>query len=218
MKQEFIFLGPPASGKGTQTELLAKELNLPHVDTGSMLRAAIKNGSEEGQIAKSYMDKGALVPAEIVVQIIKNRLKEADCNKGFILDGYPRSLEQAKFLDEILEEINQNEETKILVIRIDVAKEFLLDRILNRRFCSKCGKIYNLKNSAPKVENTCDVCAGELAIRNDDTEEVATKRFETYTNETAPLVEYYEQKGWLKNINGEQEISAVFEDIKKAIQ
>ena len=178
----------------------------------------IKNGSEEGQIAKSYTDKGALVPAEIVVQIIKNRLKEADCNNGFIRDGYPRSLEQAKFLDEILEEINQNEETKILVIRIDVAKEFLLDRILNRRFCSKCGKIYNLKNSAPKVENTCDVCAGELAIRNDDTEEVATKRFETYTNETAPLVEYYEQKGWLKNINGEQEISAVFEDIKKAIQ
>lgn len=218
MKREFIFLGPPASGKGTQTELLAKELALPHVDTGSMLRAAIASGSSEGQIAKGYMDKGALVPAEIVVQIIKNRLSQEDCKDGFILDGYPRSLEQAHFLDEILEEINKNQDTKVMVIRIDVAKEYLLDRILNRRFCSKCGKIYNLKNSAPKVENKCDVCGAELAVRNDDTEEVATKRFETYTNETAPLVDFYEKKGWLKNINGEQEISSVFDDIKKAIQ
>jgi len=217
MKKEFIFLGPPASGKGTQTKLLQNKLNLPHVDTGSMLRAAIANGSEAGKTAKSYMDKGDLVPVEIVAKIIKERLSEDDCKNGFILDGYPRSVEQAKILDEIFVELNKNQEVKISVVNVDVSDEFLLERIINRRFCKDCGKIYSLKFTPPKEEGKCDACGCELIQRSDDTEEVAKNRFKTYKEQTQPLIEFYTQKGWLHAINGEQSIEAVFADIEKAI-
>jgi adenylate kinase len=217
MKKEFIFLGPPASGKGTQTKLLQKELNLPHVDTGSMLRAAIANGSEAGKTAKGYMDKGELVPVEIVAKIIKERLSEDDCKNGFILDGYPRSVEQAKILDEILTEINAGQETSIDVVNVDVSDEFLLERIVNRRFCKECGQIISLKFNPPKDSTKCNSCNGDLIQRSDDTEEVAKNRFKTYKEQTQPLIEFYTQKGWLHAINGEQNIEAVYADIKKAI-
>jgi len=217
MKREFIFLGPPASGKGTQTKLLQKELNLPHVDTGSMLRAAIANGTEAGKIAKGFMDQGTLVPVEIVAKIIKERLSEDDCANGFILDGYPRSVEQAIILDDILAELNKDQEFSISVVNVDVSDEFLLERIVNRRFCKECGQIYNLKFTAPKTEGKCDNCSGELSQRSDDTEEVAKNRFKTYKEQTQPLIEFYTKKGWLHAINGEQTIDAVFADIKKAI-
>lgn len=217
MKKEFIFLGPPASGKGTQTKLLQKELNLPHVDTGSMLRAAIANGSEAGKIAKGFMDKGELVPVEIVAKIIKERLSEDDCKNGFILDGYPRSIEQAKILDEIFTELNKDQEVSISVVNVDVSDEFLLERIVNRRFCKDCGQIYSLKFTPPKDATKCDSCSGDLIQRSDDTEEVAKNRFKTYKEQTQPLIEFYTQKGWLHAINGEQDIEAVFADIKKAI-
>jgi adenylate kinase len=217
MKKEFIFLGPPASGKGTQTKLLQKELNLPHVDTGSMLRAAIANGSEAGKIAKGYMDKGDLVPVEIVAKIIKERLSEDDCKNGFILDGYPRSVEQAKILDDIFTELNKGQEVSISVVNVDVSDEFLLERIVNRRFCKECGQIYSLTFTPPKEAGKCDNCKAELIQRSDDTEEVAKNRFKTYKEQTQPLIEFYTQKGWLHAINGEQSIDAVFADIKKAI-
>lgn len=217
MKREFIFLGPPASGKGTQTKLLQKELNLPHVDTGSMLRAAIANGTEAGKIAKGYMDKGELVPVEIVATIIKERLLEDDCKNGFILDGYPRSVEQAIILDDILAELNAGQEFSINVINVDVSDEFLLERIVNRRFCKECGQIFSLKFNPPKDSTKCDLCGAELIQRSDDTEEVAKNRFKTYKEQTQPLIDFYTKKGWLSAINGEQAIDAVFADIKKAI-
>lgn len=217
MKNEFIFLGPPASGKGTQTKLLQQKLNLPHIDTGSMLRAAIANGSEPGKIAKSHMDKGDLVPVEIVGKIIKERLSEDDCKNGFILDGYPRSIEQAEMLDEIFAELNKNQEVKISVINVDVNDEFLLERIVNRRFCKDCGHIYSLKFTPSQEEDKCDYCGGELIQRSDDTEEIAKNRFKTYKEQTKPLIEFYTQKGWLHAINGEQSIEDVFADIKKVI-
>lgn len=217
MKTEFIFLGPPASGKGTQTKLLKNQLNLPHVDTGSMLRAAIANGSESGKIAKSFMDEGNLVPVEIVANIIKERLSEDDCKNGFILDGYPRSLEQAEILDEIFAELNKDQEVKISVINVDVSDEFLLERIINRRFCKNCGRIYSLKFMPPSEEGKCDSCSGELIQRSDDTEEVAKNRFKTYKEQTKPLIEFYTKKGWLHTINGEQSVEDVFADVQKVI-
>lgn len=217
MKKEFIFLGPPASGKGTQTKLLQKELNLPHVDTGSMLRAAIANGTEAGKIAKGFMDKGELVPVEIVAKIIKERLSEDDCKGGFILDGYPRSVEQAVILDDILAELNEGQEFSINVINVDVSDEFLLERIVNRRFCKACGQIFSLKFNPPADSTKCDLCGEDLIQRSDDTEEVAKNRFKTYKEQTQPLIDFYTKKGWLTAINGEQAIDSVFADIKKAI-
>lgn len=217
MKREFIFLGPPASGKGTQTKLLQKELNLPHVDTGSMLRAAIANGTEAGKVAKGFMDKGELVPVEIVATIIKERLSEDDCKGGFILDGYPRSVEQAVILDDILAELNKGQEFKIDVVNVDVSDEFLLERIVNRRFCKACGQIFSLKFNPPKDSTKCDICQADLIQRSDDTEEVAKNRFKTYKEQTQPLIDFYTKKGWLHAINGEQSIDEVFADIKKAI-
>ena len=141
MKKEFIFIGPPGSGKGTQTKILSKEYNLPHIDTGSLLREAVASGSEEGKLANSFMEKGQLVPIELVSKIIKNRLLKDDCKNGFILDGYPRSLEQAYALDEILAEIDKDNNVKPQVFYFEVAQEKLVERLVNRRSCSKCGAI-----------------------------------------------------------------------------
>ena len=158
-----------------------------------------------------------MVPVEIVAKIIKERLSEDDCKNGFILDGYPRSVEQAKILDEIFVELNKGQEVEIAVINVDVSDEFLLERIVNRRFCKECGQIYSLKFTPPKEAGKCDNCSNELIQRSDDTEEVAKNRFKTYKEQTQPLIEFYTQKGWLHAINGEQDIDAVYADIKKAI-
>ena len=206
-KKELIFLGPPACGKGTQTNKLAEYLNFPHVDTGSLLRAEIKGETEAGKEAKSYIDKGQLVPVELVTRIIKNRLSKDDCKNGYILDGFPRSVEQAG-----------GEDTKFIAVYFDIDTSILVERIVNRRSCPVCGEIYNLEFKPPKVEGHCDKDGAELTQRKDDTREVAQSRFDTYNKETAPLVEYYTKKGVLKSIDANGTIDEVWDRLLEVIK
>ncbi|CCY25620.1 adenylate kinase [Brachyspira sp. CAG:484] len=216
-KKELIFLGPPACGKGTQTEKLAKYLDFPHVDTGSLLRAEIKNETPDGKVAKSYIDKGNLVPLDLVAKIIKNRLSQEDCENGYVLDGYPRSLEQADKLDVINKEINGDEKVDFRAIYFDIDTNVLVERIVNRRSCPVCGEIYNLEFKPPKVAGHCDNDGAELTQRKDDTKEVAQARFDTYFHETAPLIDYYKNKGVLKTIDANGTIDEVWERLLKVI-
>lgn len=218
MKKELIFLGPPACGKGTQTSKLAEYLGFPHVDTGSLLRAEIASESPNGKIAKMYIDKGNLVPVELVGSIIKDRLAQEDCNEGYILDGYPRSVEQADMLVKINDEINGDIKTDFMAIYFDMDQDILISRIVNRRSCPKCGEIYNLKYKPTKVEGICDKCGRELIQRKDDNEETAKARFETYFHETAPLIDYYKQRGVLKTINAEGSIDEVWQRLLDVIE
>lgn len=218
MKKELIFLGPPACGKGTQTDMLAKEYKLPHVDTGSLLRAEIKKQTPDGILADSFISKGQLVPVELVASIIGSKLAEDDCKNGFILDGYPRSIEQAEKLENIRKNINGETKTDFRAIYFDVDEELLLSRIVNRRSCPKCGKIYNIKYHPPKNENICDDCNVELIQRGDDTEEIAKQRFNTYFEQTAPLVEYYKKQGVLRTINANGSINEVWERLLEAVK
>lgn len=217
-KKELIFLGPPACGKGTQTDKLAQFLNFPHVDTGSLLRAEIKNETPEGKFAKTFIDKGELVPADLVAKIIKNRLLQDDCKNGFILDGYPRSVEQADILEEIKKEINKGTEADFRAIYFDIDTNVLVERIVNRRSCPVCGEIYNLEFKPPKVEGHCDKDGAELTQRKDDTREVAQARFDTYFKETAPLIDYYKSKGVLRTINANGTIDEVWERLLEVIK
>ena len=217
MKKELIFLGPPACGKGTQTNRLSEYLGFPHVDTGSLLRAEIAKESEEGKIAKSFIDKGQLVPPELVGRIIANRLAQEDCRNGYVLDGYPRSLEQAVMLEKINAEINKDEKVSFKAIYFDIDTQILIDRIVARQSCPKCGEIYNKKFKPSKVENICDKCGTELKTRADDNEETARARFDTYFRETAPLVEFYENKGVLYKIDANGSIDEVWERLLKVI-
>lgn len=216
MKKEFIFLGPPACGKGTQTTTLAEYLHFPHVDTGSLLRAEIAANSEAGKEAKLYIDEGHLVPVELVAKIIKNRLSQADCKNGYILDGYPRSLEQAEALTQINDSIN-TEKADFKAIYFDINTDVLVERIVNRRSCPKCGEIYNLAFKAPKVDGICDKCGEKLTQRKDDTREIAQERFDTYFRQTAPLIDYYKARGVLKTIDANGSISEVWERLLKVV-
>lgn len=217
MKREMIFLGPPACGKGTQTNRLAEYFNLPHVDTGSLLRAEIKSESENGKIAKQYIDKGQLVPVELVAKIIKDRLAQKDCEEGYILDGFPRSAEQADMLTKINEELDGDKEVSFKAVYFDLDQEILISRIVNRRSCPKCGEIYNIKFHPPKTEGVCDKCSTELTQRKDDNEETAKARFETYFRETAPLVDYYKNKEVLRTIDANGSIDEVWERLLKVV-
>lgn len=217
MKREMIFLGPPACGKGTQTNRLAEYFNLPHVDTGSLLRAEIKSESENGKIAKQYIDKGQLVPVELVAKIIKDRLAQKDCEEGYILDGFPRSAEQADMLTKINEELDGDKEVSFKAVYFDLDQEILISRIVNRRSCPKCGEIYNIKFHPPKAEGVCDKCGTELTQRKDDNEETAKARFETYFRETAPLVDYYKNKEVLRTIDANGSIDEVWERLLKVV-
>lgn len=216
-KKELVFLGPPASGKGTQTSKLSKYLNFPHVDTGSLLRKAMTDGTPDGITAKSYIEKGQLVPIEIVASIIKTRLQESDCANGFILDGFPRSTEQAEMLGEMLKEIDAGKDVSFKVIYFDIDQQLLLDRIIYRRSCSKCGKIYNLLSLKPQKDGVCDECGSELIQRKDDTEEIAKSRFNTYFEQTAPLIDFYEKQGSLTKIDANGEVDEVWERLLKAV-
>ena len=218
MKTELIYLGPPACGKGTQTTKLAEFLKLPHVDTGSLLRAEIKNETEAGIEAKKFIDKGRLVPVELVSKIIKNRLAMSDCSNGYILDGFPRSLEQAEQLTKINKELDVENNAKFLAIYFDIDTDILIERIINRRSCSMCGEIYNLAFKAPKQEGICDKCGGKLLQRKDDTKEVAQSRFETYYKETAPLVDYYKNMNVLKTIDANGTIEEVWNRLVEVIK
>ncbi len=214
MTKAFIFLGPPGCGKGTQTDLLAAELKLPHIDTGSLLRKNIEDKTEVGLIAKGFIDKGRLVPIDVVSNVIKNRLISPDCNNGYILDGFPRSLEQALALDKILDEINSKiKKEDILAIYFDIPNDVLVERLVNRRSCPKCGKIYNLLTNPPKTSGICDVCKTELIQRKDDTRETAELRFKTYENETHPLLEFYTKRGNIATVNANRPIDKVWSDL-----
>lgn len=217
MKKELIFMGPPASGKGTQTKKLAADTGFVHVDTGSLLREAMANGTEAGKIAKDFVEKGNLVPVEVVAQIIKDRLSCDDVQNGFILDGFPRSLEQAELLDEMLKEIDEGKDVKTTVVYFDIPIENLMERIIFRRSCPACGAIYNLKTMAIKQEGICDVCDSELVQRKDDTEEVAKNRFETYFAQTAPLIDFYDKRGVLVKLDATGSIDDIYEKLKEVI-
>jgi len=217
MKKELIFLGPPACGKGTQTNKLSEYLELPHIDTGSLLRAEIAKESEEGKIAKSFIDKGQLVPVDLVGKIIAKKLADKDCSNGYVLDGYPRSLEQAKMLDEINYNVDKDAETSFKAIYFDIDTEILIERIIYRQSCPVCGEIYNKKFKPSKVENICDKCNIELKTRDDDNEEIARKRFDTYFEQTAPLVEFYEKKGVLYKINANGSIDEVWQRLLEVV-
>ncbi len=215
MKKRMIFLGPPGSGKGTQASKVAETLEIPHIDTGSMLREEIAAGTEEGKIAEQYINQGQLAPASLVIRIIKNRLSRPDTKNGFILDGFPRSLEQAEGLDKILAEINEKID---FVFNIDLAESVLVDRMAFRRSCKDCGSKYNLKFNPPEQENVCDKCENPLTQRADDNVETATKRIGTYKKETEPLINYYTDKGLIININGEREIVEIFTEIMEKLE
>lgn len=218
MKQEFIFIGPPGSGKGTQTKLLSKDYNLPHIDTGSLLREEVSAGSENGKLANSFMEKGQLVPIELVSQIIKNRLLKDDCKNGFILDGYPRSLEQAEALDNILKEVNSDTNINLQAFYFNVPEERLIERLVNRRSCPKCGTIYNLKTMKLKNNEICEHCGSKLVQRDDDTEEIARKRFDTYFAQTEPLIEFYKKRGILTELDASLSIEEIYKNLTGAIK
>lgn len=205
-----VLLGPPGAGKGTQAANIINKYQIPHISTGDIFRKNIKEGTELGKKAKEYMDKGLLVPDEIVVAIVKDRLTEDDCKNGFLLDGFPRTVAQADALDAELKEMGVALDK---VINIDVSKENLIERAVGRRICKECGQTYHIKFNPPKVENKCDICGGELYQRKDDTIETVTKRIEVYLEQTKPLIDYYKNKGILVDINGEQSIEKVFADI-----
>lgn len=213
MKTRVIFLGAPGCGKGTQANKLAKLLNIPHIDTGSMLREEIALQSEEGKLAESFMNQGQLAPATLVVRIIKNRLLRDDAQNGFILDGFPRSPEQAQMFEDIMSE------TGIViqhVLNIEVDENILIDRMAFRKSCA-CGEKYNTKFKAPKNDNVCDKCGAALTQRADDNVETAAKRIETYKKETEPLIKYYTEKNLVRNINGNQEIDKILSDITELL-
>lgn len=209
-----ILLGPPGAGKGTQAAKITGKYNVPHISTGDIFRKNIKEGTELGKKAKEYMDKGLLVPDELVVAIVEDRLKEDDCKNGFLLDGFPRTVNQAEALDKVLANMNVSLEN---VINIEVDKEKLVERAVGRRICRDCGLAYHVKFNKTQDEGKCDSCGGELYQRNDDKEETVSKRIEVYLNETAPLIDYYSNKGTLVNIDGEHHIDKVFEEIVAAL-
>ncbi|NHM25519.1 adenylate kinase [Desulfofundulus sp. TPOSR] len=207
---KLLIMGPPGAGKGTQAEMLVKELNITHISTGDMFRAAIKEGTEMGKKAKEYMDKGELVPDDVVVGMVRDRLQKPDCAKGFLLDGFPRTLAQAQALDDTLQTMGIQLDA---VINIAVPRDKLMARLTGRRVCRGCGASYHILFNPPRVEGKCNSCGGELYQRSDDNEEAVSNRLDVYEAQTQPLIDYYAGKGLLKNINGDQEIKKVLEDI-----
>ena len=215
MKKVYIFMGPPGCGKGTQTAHLADFLNLPHIDTGALLRAGIAAETPDGIEAKRKIDKGQLVPVELVGRVIKNRLLKEDAQNGYILDGFPRSMEQTKILERIQEEIGLDVQN--VAFYFDIENHALVERLVNRRSCPVCGKIYNIISNKPKVEGKCDIEGADLIQRTDDNEETAKLRFITYEEQTKPILDYFRSKGILHTINADQSIEAVWNEVKEFI-
>ncbi|GKW47615.1 adenylate kinase [Planococcus sp. NCCP-2050] len=205
-----VLMGLPGAGKGTQADKIVEKYDIPHISTGDMFRAAIKGGTELGLEAKSFMDKGALVPDEVTIGIVRERLSAADCAEGFLLDGFPRTVPQAEALESLLVDLGKRIEH---VVNIQVEQDELVKRLTGRRICKVCGTAYHLIFNPPQVEGVCDKDGGELYQRADDNPETVTNRLEVNIQQTQPLLDFYESKGVLKNINGQQDIQKVFADI-----
>jgi len=210
-----ILLGPPGAGKGTQAKMLIERFGIPQISTGDMLRAAVAAKTELGLKAKACMDAGTLVPDEVVIGIVGERLQQSDCDKGFILDGFPRTVPQADALKTTLAGLGK---ALTAVISLEVDSEALVERLTGRRTCRSCGRGYHLKFDPPAKADLCDACGGELIQRDDDREETIRKRLRVYQEQTAPLVTYYQEEGLLVAIDGMQEMTAVQEDILATLQ
>ena len=210
-----VLMGLPGAGKGTQADKIIEKYAIPHISTGDMFRAAIKNGTELGLKAKSFMDEGKLVPDEVTIGIVRERLSQADCEKGFLLDGFPRTVPQAEALDSILVELGKNIEH---TINIEVEKDELVARLSGRRICKTCGTSYHLIFNPPAEEGKCDKEGGELYTRADDNPETVSNRLEVNMNQAQPLLDFYQAKGVLSNINGQQHIDQVFADLDALLQ
>ncbi len=211
---KIILMGPPGAGKGTQAEKLVELYQIPHISTGDMFRKAQKDGTELGLKAKSYMEQGQLVPDEVTVGIVKERLAEDDCKNGFLLDGFPRTVQQADALDGILKELGMALDR---VINIEVDKGLLVDRLTGRRVCRSCGATFHVINKAPKVEGVCDKCGGELYQRNDDKVETVSNRLDVYAAQTAPLIEYYQSKDIMSSVDGSKSMEDVLANIRSVL-
>ena len=210
-----ILMGPPGAGKGTQAALLVDHYKIPHISTGDMFREAIKQGTPLGLKAKEYMDAGALVPDEVTIGIVADRLAQPDCANGFLLDGFPRTAAQADALAKILSDLNINLDG---VVNIEVPEEVLLERLTGRRVCKQCAATFHTVFNPPKVQGICDKCGGELFQRSDDTIETAQNRLKVYNEQTEPLIAYYSRQGLLKRIEGDGEIQQVFRNIVKVLE
>ncbi|MDX8047351.1 adenylate kinase [Gracilibacillus sp. S3-1-1] len=209
-----ILMGLPGAGKGTQAERIVEKYEIPHISTGDMFRLAIKEGTELGQKAKSFMDQGALVPDEVTIGIVKERLSKDDCKKGFLLDGFPRTIAQAEALDELLTSMGRSID---YVIHVDVPKDDLVERLTGRRVCPECGTTYHVLYNPPKVEGICDKDGAQLIQREDDKPETVKNRLAVNLEQTQPMLDFYSNKGDLVTINGSQEIDKVFSDIDEKL-
>ena len=205
-----ILMGLPGAGKGTQASEIVKKFPIPHISTGDMFRKAIKDETDLGKEAKSYMDRGELVPDEVTVGIVKERISEDDAKKGFLLDGFPRTIEQAEALNNIMSELDRNIDA---VINIEVPEEELMNRLTGRRICEKCGTTYHLVFNPPKVDGVCDIDGGKLYQRKDDNPETVSNRLSVNVKQSKPILEYYDEKGVLKNIDGAKDIDEVTKDV-----
>lgn len=207
---KIIMLGAPGAGKGTQAKKIAAKYGVPHISTGDIFRANIKNGTELGKKAKTYMDQGALVPDELTCDLVVDRIQQEDCKNGYVLDGFPRTIPQAECLTEALNKLGEKMD---YAINVDVPDENIVNRMGGRRACVGCGATYHVVYNAPKVENICDTCGENLVLRDDDKPETVQKRLDVYHAQTQPLIDYYEKAGILKNVDGTVDMEEVFQSI-----
>lgn len=212
---KIIMLGAPGAGKGTQAKMIAEKFGIPHVSTGDIFRANIKEGTELGREAKKYMDQGLLVPDELTVKILLDRVAKEDCAGGYVLDGFPRTIPQAEVLDAALDKLNEKID---YAVNVDVPDENIVKRMSGRRACLKCGATFHVEHIPPKQEGICDSCGGELVLRDDDKQETVQNRLKVYHDQTQPLIDYYTKKGVLKSVDGTVEMQKVFQSISDIIK
>jgi len=212
---KIIMLGAPGAGKGTQAKQIADRFEIPHISTGDIFRANIKGGTALGMEAKSYMDKGQLVPDELTVRILLDRVSNDDCKNGYVLDGFPRTIPQAEALDKAVKELGEEVD---FAINVDVPDENIVKRMSGRRACLKCGATYHIEHIPPKTEGICDTCGSELVLRADDKPETVLERLKVYHDQTQPLIEYYGAKNILHTVDGTQDMEVVFADIVKILE
>ncbi len=210
-----IIMGPPGAGKGTQADFIKEAFPIPHISTGDMFREAVAKESAMGLEAKKYMDAGQLVPDDVTIGVVEERLSQPDCKKGFLLDGFPRTIPQAEALDKVLAKLGTRVE---VALNIAVPDQVLFDRMAGRVSCSNCKTVYNVKFNPPAQEGVCDKCGGELIQRSDDNADTVRNRLDVYNRQTQPLIEYYEKQGTLKTVDGNRDPEDVFRDIKRILE